>query len=533
MMPPVGAVALLIATTIVAAPQDRYTRPDPFDASVRTVREAVRLPPGGARSPALLALIDLEDPELQPLFQALVQRQDRPVMQADAIVGIARADPRRSIDPFIVRQVSDLGLRSEVIKSLIGRGLLKPKEINQILRWPEAEQLLPEDRLFLVATLARDSAEWDVSDIEPVANTETPELRALYSLLLLEKGETARWEEFRSKIAEMTPSERSSLLGALAPAVRAYRLKSSVAPLLRLAADRDVDANIRAAIIGSALELDSDVGLAAMKQELALDRDQRNMLRYSLLLLVVSETKGIGPEAFDLFKDSGSREIDVLIAAGRCAHSGEGCAEALTRVIDLGLRPAAEWALARASALAKTDPALARTVMTHTLDLAAQARDPREPIVMLGVKAAVELIALDPDELRRRLQDTATPPAVQEAIALAMVAAASERAMPTSIASDSSSPGQAAAEDSMTARRMAAADFASSTRGNLPRRFDSMALVAIARGRGSLSAAEIEQLGVIGAGGGRVDEAIRVQAAWLHLKALGRHREALGRIAPE
>lgn len=527
MMPPFGAVALLTTVTVLASHQDRYARPDPFDSSVSTLREAVRVPPTGGRNPALLALIELDDPEIRPLFQSLVQKQDRPVMQADAILGIARADSNGSIDAFTLRQVSDLQLRSEVLKSLIGRGLLKPDAINQILRW-QNDEVLPEDRLFLVATLQRDGAPWQPSDIESIAQTKSSELRALYSLLLLEKGQSDSWEEFRTVIGEMSPEDRSSLLGILAPAIRSYKLKSAVDPLLRLAADRDVDGNVRAAVIGSALELQPAAGLAAMTQEVTADRSQRNLLRYALLLLVVADREGIDPVAFDLFNDAGASEIAQLAAAGRCANGGAGCADAFKSVIDLGIRPAAEWSMARAAALAETDAPLARDVMNRVLDLAAQARSPREPILILAVNAARELITLDPDGLRRRLSDPSTPPSIQEAIVLAMVDAAGGSA---------GTELRSLATESQTVvianRRKAAAELAASIRGKLPRRFDSMALVAMARGGVALSAADVEHLGVIAAGGGRVDDSIQVQAAWLHLKAIGRHRDALARLAPE
>jgi len=519
-MPPCGAVGLLLLSALVAAPQERYARPDPYESSIRTLREAARLPSGAARSPALLALIALEDPDLRPLFQSLVQHPDRPVMQADAIVGIASADPNGTIDAFTLRQITDKELRSEVLKTLIGRGLIKPAEINQILRWPDG--LLPEDSLFLVATLEREGAPWQPADLDPVAETTVAELRALRAILLLEKGDAKSWESLRQDIALMPKEDRNALLAALAPAVRSYRLEQSIGPLLRLAADRDIDPNVRAAVVGSALDLDAKAGMDVLRQEVDEDRSQPNLLRYCLLALVVSEKPGVDPELFKIFEGSGSKELDALAAAGVCSKGGAGCADAFKRVIDLGFRPAAEWCIQRASELSDTDPDLSRAVMNHVLDLAAQARDPRETIVLLAVKAAEELILLDPDSLRERLLNSPVPVPIIEAISLAMV----DAAKPMSSRSDRSDPRA-------DARREAAATLATSVRSKLARRYDSMALVAMARAGRPLSAQDLEQLGAIASGGGRVDEGIQVQAAWLYLKAHGRHQEAIARISPE
>lgn len=524
MMPLVG-VAVLVTALGLSAPQDRYAVPDPFESNVRTMREAVRLPPGGSRNPALLALIQLNDPELRPLFQSLVQRQDRPVMQADAIVGIASVDPRATLDPFILRQVSDVNLRSEIIKTLIGRGLLKPAEINQILHWPE--ELLPEDRLFLVATLQREGAPWEASELDALADTKVSELRALTALLLLEKGASKAWDEFRPVIAGMSAEERSTLLGSLAPAIRAYKLKAAAPALLRLASDREVDANVRAAVIGSALELDPALGVTALRQEVEQDRSPRNITRHALLLLVSSEREGIDPAVYEVFADSGSREIDALIAAARCAHGGPECAAAFTTVIDLGIRPAAEWCMLRAEELAATDPDLSRAVMRHVLALGEQAKDPREPILLLAVRAATNLVELDPDHLRTLLLASSTPAPISEAIALALIEATDGQFSARNTGTAEEREARAAA------RRTALTSLVRSVQGKLPRRFDSMATVALARTGATLPPAEVEHLGTIGAGGGRVDLPIQIQASWLYLKALGRQRDALARLAPE
>lgn len=531
MMPPAGAVAfrstsrlvpilclasLSSAPCLAAAPQDRYSRPDPYDASVRVLRDAVQPPQPGTRNPGLTALINLNDPDLRPLFQSLVQRQDQPILQSDAIIGIASADAGGTIDPFTLRQVTDASLRSEVIKSLIGRRLIKPAELNQILRWPDAPTA--EDRLFLAAALEREGASWSPSELDGITETSPTELRALAALLLLEHGQPGPWETFRTSFAGLPLEDRNELLALLAPAIRSYRLESAVDPLLKLATDRDIDATVRAAVVGSALELDAPTGVAALRQEVALDRSPPNMLRYALLLLVASELEGIDREAFSIFDGSESTEVEALVAAGRCAHGGPECAAAFNRTIDLGLRPAAEWCMERARRLAEQDPELTREVMNRVLDLAMQARDSREPILILAVKAAETLVELDPDSLRRRLEDPATPPPLLDSLALALIEAASDRTH------RSSHP---------ESRRTAAANLASAVRSKLPRRFDSMALIAIARSGRPLTPDELEQLGAIASGGGRIDEPLQVQAAWLYLKAAGRYREALARIAPE
>jgi hypothetical protein len=71
-----------------------------------------------------------------------------------------------------------------------------------------------------------------------------------------------------------------------------------------------------------------------------------------------------------------------------------------------------------------------------------------------------------------------------------------------------------------------AATFARSVRGKLPRRGDSMALLALAKNSTPLTAEEIAELGSVASGGGKVDESSQIQAAWLYLKYAKRDKDA-------
>ncbi len=64
-------------------------------------------------------------------------------------------------------------------------------------------------------------------------------------------------------------------------------------------------------------------------------------------------------------------------------------------------------------------------------------------------------------------------------------------------------------------------------------RADSMALLLIARYAEDLEEGDLRQLGLIAAGGGRVSEGLRVQAAWLYLKHSDSIEPALSRIFDE
>ena len=58
-------------------------------------------------------------------------------------------------------------------------------------------------------------------------------------------------------------------------------------------------------------------------------------------------------------------------------------------------------------------------------------------------------------------------------------------------------------------------------------RADSMALILIAKHAEQISPEELQQLAVIGSGGGLVTATLEVQAAWLYLKHAAKIEQAL------
>ncbi|MGA0173962.1 MAG: hypothetical protein ACO3NL_10025, partial [Phycisphaerales bacterium] len=88
--------------------------------------------------------------------------------------------------------------------------------------------------------------------------------------------------------------------------------------------------------------------------------------------------------------------------------------------------------------------------------------------------------------------------------------------------------GILAAED-----RQAAARLGRLVLGKASRRCDSLALLCIARTDEPLSRDELELLGIAASGGGRLDPALQVQAAWIFLRKSGRIDQALAGVFAE
>ena len=145
--------------------------------------------------------------------------------------------------------------------------------------------------------------------------------------------------------------------------------------------------------------------------------------------------------------------------------------------------------------------------MLAQLDAGGVAHDPRRAgprgeWVAAGVTAASQLFEIRPDLVARKLREASPNGALQEAILLGLL--------------DSRDPlaGELARELNLTGFGRA----------------DSMTMVLMAKHSDSLTRGELNRLGLIASGGGRISNELRTQAAWLYLKQSGNLASALNSI---
>lgn len=89
-----------------------------------------------ARTQTLLALARLRDPSLQPLFSLLActgPSEDR----ADAMIALAALEPTRGLDPLLLRQLVGDSQRSRVLAASIEQELISTEQLLEISHWPD------------------------------------------------------------------------------------------------------------------------------------------------------------------------------------------------------------------------------------------------------------------------------------------------------------------------------------------------------------------------------------------------------------
>ncbi len=182
---------------------------------------------------------------------------------------------------------------------------------------------------------------------------------------------------------------------------------------------------------------------------------------------------------------------------------GADKAAALQALLGNGNRATSEFVM---SVIPTLPPEVARPLLLGVLDRIAKSRTMRTEDQVPALLAVQQLLRTP--EAHEALLKT-TLESVEDNVGLA------ETIM--SVVADSSSAD--------------AAVFARLIRGKLPRRGDSMALLALAKASTSLSPAEIQELGMIASGGGNLDEPSQIQAAWLFLKYSKREKDAIALLS--
>ncbi len=484
-------IPLLAAAALAGWPQQNpYGPVDPVQAASRQVRDAVIVRSDGGHHLLLKSLRQLRDPTLRPLFQTLTQA-DHWTLQLDGVLGLAELE-RGAVDPFLIEQIRDPRDRSAAIRAALALELVGSDEAAEMLGW---KALSPEDAVSLLATRARLGGTVDSAMLEELRSNEDAEVSAVASLLLAElRSDFALLEPIRERLARLAPDRRRSTAVSVAQVAERQRAEVASGLLAEWALSEDSDRSTRLACLAAMLAIDPDAGLEVWSTIFARETTVSGRLRAALLLLTAEVT--VPPPMISMLRGEGE-VLEALADAAESINSGEGQLEALRRVIDGGHRLSIAWAM---TALLHQPPevagplyeSLVRELVEDRLDA---------PLLPVAIEATTRLVEVAPDRL---------------AVLLAEAGSRSETLLEALLV------GVLASED-----RDAAASVARPTLGSASRRCDSLALLAVARTDGELSSEELARLGIAAAGGGRLDPALQIQAAWIFLRRSGRLDSAI------
>jgi len=484
----VVATALLWPPTYASA---QYGRTDHVDGAISTLKRCSLPTPQGDHHTLIVALRALEDPALAPFYEALLKSPDWR-SQIDGILGLAELSKDRDLNIDLVRALPNAEDRSTAIRAAIGFELLKPKTLRALLDDPNMPSV---DALVICGELHRQRQPFPAHAVRATAADPADDIAGLASLLLMESGDESAWKAFVERWATRSDEIRNATLQELARVALLYRLKSSVRGLGELARKPDIRAATLMMVNATALGLEPNLGAQMWSTFVQRERSQALLLRAGLQLLAHEAACEAG---FGAKLKNGEPLVDAIADAIDASASGDAdaMASALEVVIDRANKTSAEWAIRRAASLPMPQ---ATRVWKHLIDTFLGAPANAMALSPVVLDAATRLAESNPALLEPMIRRAENERQAQEVLLLALCNASSAES----------------------------ADVAEKVRGQLSRRGDALALLAIARGRGELTPQIRSDLGIVAAGGGDLDQSLLAQAAWLFVKSSGKQDAAL------
>jgi hypothetical protein len=459
----------------------------------------------------------LRDPALRPLFAQLA---DSPWLEVrmQAILAGAELEPERGIDLLAVQRLTDRREQAELIAAAVGRDLLAPGQLEDLARWQDLDPRLTVSIAGLLTTTGTPPAPQRVRAILDDATLDV-ELRLHAALVLIQQGDNTVQSlatDLFSRVLKQEGTRGDDAVSGVFARIRRQRLSASLPllmlsrselrgrPLLRfeaLATMLAVACDQPAVIEETRRELD-------FKGETPADR-QGHRVRVALAMLepAVTSPRAITPAYLDLLKDDTDPMISairgVLVAAANGKELGAAAAE-LARQRHVG---ALNWTLRLAKQCAWQDAMQIRLAVVEQSWASANAT-----VVQTGIQAASGVFDSDPAPLRSRLEAALR---AGETPLVSMLLAGALR----------SSNREATSVLSLVGPQGGAAAWPDRSTG-------ALADLVAARHAAADGAVRVpaERLEKIAYGDGDLPTPMRLQAAWLAIKAHGQERLALAKL---
>lgn len=493
------AAALLWTGPLSSPALAQYGPVDPYESSLRVLRETLQSANDGQQHAAMLALRELRDPASRTLLERML-RSDDWSLRVDSVLGLAELSDGQLIDPEMIESLPRPADREVALSAALALELVDAARLEAILAWPD---LLSAQRVVILARQRRQGAAPSQDELTRLLASKTPEVAGLALAVLLDldqrsEGLAQAETSVRELIAGLPPRTRSAAVAQIAEAASAERLAGAAPFIASLLALPELAGDAKARALGSLLVLSPDHGYPVFAAEVDADRSQLALLRQAAILLASGAR---APEAEWRRVRNGDTLLETIADAGvLLAQSND--AAAYEKLVGLRHRVAMRAALEGARRLG---PSSERALGLACLAFLEQApRDLSPALAEPTMRALARLAIVAPEELEQPLVRASENRERQDALLLVLAAAGSTDA----------------------------ARVAATARGRASRLGESLIALLRARSADSVAAEDLQHLAQIAGGAVAVDPAIRTQAAWLWLRHSQRTASAVDALFP-
>jgi hypothetical protein len=479
------------------------TGDDVVDAAVHLLHQSTVVDRRGTHNLLLKAVRHLQDPATRPLFAHLAG-SEHPGLKIHGILGLAELSNDKQIDLALIAQIQDPAVQSTVITAAMDDKLLGHEQAAQILAWDG----LADEVKMLIAVRLIEAGTFDDTALLHGAMAHAKKLGggALAALLLMQLEDPAGLEHLQQTIDQSDDPQRDPVRAMLLQTALRHGFEKSSGWALGIASEPDVDPALGLLALRTAMRFGEPgaVELWRSRYEQAADAPAD---RVRLALTALHLAPWLGPEAFETLRQSDDALLGAIGEAGiLIASNSAGVGDAITELLEVCHPMVNTWALGYAREHASEIDA---QVTLLGLVLAYQHSPPRGKARRLdeAIEAAQALYERSPDTavklLRPILTDPDTDKLLAQAILLGLVR--------------SRSAGAVDAVDGIVDKLNG-----TDARG--------LALLLTARSDRPMDTPQLEELALLARGGGRLEDSLRIQAAWTYLKRTGGAELALQRV---
>ncbi len=497
----VAVVTVLAALVQPAAWAD--TGDAVMDEAVYLLHKSTVVDRRGTHNLMLKAVRHLQDPSTRPLFEYL-SRSEHPGLKIHGILGLAELSPDKQVDLALIAQIEDPAVQSTVISATMDDELLSHEQAAQLLAWDG----LADEVKILVAVRLIEAGEFDDTAWLSGAITSAKKLGggALAALLLLQLDDPKGLAHLKQVVDPSDDPQRDAVRAMLLQTALRHGFEKSSGWALQIAKEPDVDSALGLLALRTAMRF-GEPGAVELWQSQYEQAEGSPADRVRLALTALHLSPWLGPEVFGTLQLSDDPMLQAIGKAG--AYIATGSAEsgdAIAELLEVGHPMVNTWALGYARKHASKIDA---QIILLGLILAYEHSPPRGKARRLdeAIEASQTLYEQSPDVavklLRPILTETDRDKLLNQAILLGLVRSRADNAVDV----------VEGIEDQMNS---------ADARG--------LAILLIARSDRPMDAAQMDELALLARGGGRLEDSLRVQAAWTYLTRTGHAEEALSRV---
>ncbi len=471
---------------------------DTGESAAFLIHEAVTPKRDGSHEALLESLRHLRDPQLRPLYEALA-KATQPSLQLHGLLGLIETDTSHQIDLEAIGQMSLAPLQAELIARALDEKLMSTDTAQQLLTWPGLE---PAVKL-IVAT--RMLAEGQFNDPEiPAAALKGGNLgRRALAALLLAQLQDPRGPEALSELNASTEPQRDTVRAEMLQTAMRHKFNQAAPWAYAIATEPDVNSELQMLALNTGMRFGHVPSMHLWnKQYQALTDNLPRRRRMGLLALTVAPYVKEG--LFDVMISDSDTMLAAMGRAGKAiATESPEAADRIAELIELQHPILNKWVLRYAEH--EASPQSAQFVLLGLI-VAFEKGEVSDRLSRLddAAQAAKLLMDMDPDSgaklLRPILASDGSDDILKQAVLLGLIRC--------------QLPSVSEVIDGLTFNQ-------SDTR--------TLALLLRARDGRQFEDRELEDLKLIVRGGSRLQNTLRIQAAWAYLKMTNQTQAAINR----